>query len=154
MEDDRWWKTTFGGSRPLVEDDLWRKTSFGGRRPSVKDKVWWRITFGGRRPLVEDDLRWQMTFGGRRPLMEDNLRWKATFGGKPLRVLVSHQSPARGRNWAKICWDHMRSYMQIIRRVIPPKNFVCVIWHFTFTHSKKNKTRWSIARAVHMIDVV
>ena len=26
VEDDLWWKTTFGGRQPMVEDDLWWKT--------------------------------------------------------------------------------------------------------------------------------
>ena len=37
MEDDLWWKTTFGGRRPSVEDDFRWKTTYGGRRPSVED---------------------------------------------------------------------------------------------------------------------
>merc|ERR1711954_55144 len=55
VEDDLWWKTTFGEEQPSVKDDLWWKTTFGGRQPLVKDNGWWRITLGRRRPLVEDD---------------------------------------------------------------------------------------------------
>ena len=58
MEDDLWWKTTFGGIQPAVEDDLWWKTTFGGRPPSEEDDLWWKTTFSGRRQSVEDVLRW------------------------------------------------------------------------------------------------
>ena len=49
-EDNLWWKTTFGGRRPLVED------TFGGRWPSVEDNLWWKTTHGGKRPSVEDEF--------------------------------------------------------------------------------------------------
>ena len=39
MEDDRWWKTTFDGKRPLMEDDSWWKTTFDGKRPLMKDDI-------------------------------------------------------------------------------------------------------------------
>ena len=50
------------GRRPSVEDNLWWKTTFGGRRPkeedlSVEDDFCWRTTYGGRQPSVEDYLR-------------------------------------------------------------------------------------------------
>ena len=45
------------GRRPSVEDDLWWKMTFGGRRPLVEDDIWWKTTFRGRRPSVEDDLQ-------------------------------------------------------------------------------------------------
>ena len=35
------------GRRPLVNDDLWWKTTFGGRRPSVEDNLLWKTSFGG-----------------------------------------------------------------------------------------------------------
>ena len=69
MEDNIWWKTTFGEKQPFVEDDLW-----------------WNTIFGGRQPLVEDDLRRKTTFCGRRCLLEDNLRRKTTFGGRRLSL--------------------------------------------------------------------
>ena len=34
--------------RPPMEDDLWWKTTFGGRQPSMEDDLWWKMTFGGR----------------------------------------------------------------------------------------------------------
>ena len=55
LEDDLWWKMTFGGRRPLVEDHFWWKTTFGGRQPLVEDDLWWKTAFGGKRLLVEDD---------------------------------------------------------------------------------------------------
>ena len=55
-----------------MEDDLYWKTTFGGRQPSVDDDFRWKTTFGGRRPLVEEDLRSKTTFGGRRLLVEDD----------------------------------------------------------------------------------
>ena len=72
----------------LVEDDLWWKTTFGGRQPSVEDDLWWKTTFSGGQPLMEDNLRWKTTLCGRRPLVEDNLWWKTTFGG--IGWAVSH----------------------------------------------------------------
>ena len=59
-----------------MEDNLWWKTTFGGRQPSVEDNLWWKTTIRGRQPLVEDDLRWKATLGGRRSLVEGDLRWK------------------------------------------------------------------------------
>ena len=41
VEDNLWWKTTFGGGRPVVEDG-----------PFVEDDLWWKMTFCGRQPLV------------------------------------------------------------------------------------------------------
>ena len=55
-------------TRIKEEDDLWWKTTFGGRRPLVEDDLRWKTTFGGRRPMVEDNLRWKTIFGGRRSL--------------------------------------------------------------------------------------
>ena len=67
VEDDLWWKTTFGGEtafrqgRRLRFDMLTVLTNirstmcYGG----------WKMTFCGRRPSVEDNLCWKMTFGGR-----------------------------------------------------------------------------------------
>ena len=49
-----------GGSRTLVEDDLWWKMTFGARRPLVEDNLQWKTTFGGRRPSVEDDFQWKL----------------------------------------------------------------------------------------------
>ena len=84
VEDDLWWKTTFGGVATskqgrklrfgmltvLIIYDQSRcygrlKTTFGGRQPSVEDTLWWKTTFGGRQHLVEDDLQWKTTFSGR-----------------------------------------------------------------------------------------
>ena len=59
----------------LMEDNLWWRMTFGERRPSVEDDLWWKTTFGGRKLLLEDNLQWRMTFSGRRPLVEDDLRW-------------------------------------------------------------------------------
>ena len=61
-----------------MEENLWWKTTFGGRQPSVEDNLQWKRTLSGRQTLVEDDLWWKMTFGGRKPLVEDALRWKTT----------------------------------------------------------------------------
>ena len=41
-----WWKMTF------VEEDVWWRTTFGGRQPFVEDDLWWKTTFGGRQPSV------------------------------------------------------------------------------------------------------
>ena len=71
MEDDLWWKTTFGGRRPLLEDDLW-----------------WKMIFGETRPSLEDDFRWRTTFRGRWPLVEANLQWKGPFGGRIYKHLI------------------------------------------------------------------
>ena len=61
-----------GGRHPWVEDNLWWKITFGGRRPSVEqtmveddlqwNNLWWNKTFGRRRPSVEDDFRWKNPF--------------------------------------------------------------------------------------------
>ena len=75
MEDDLWWKMTFGGRRPLVEDKLRFKTTFWGRQPLVEDNLCWKTTFGGRQPSVKDDLWWKTTCSGRRPSAEDDLYW-------------------------------------------------------------------------------
>ena len=48
----------------MVEDDLWWKTTFGGRQPLVEDNLGWKMTFGGRQPRVEDGLLWKTTLGG------------------------------------------------------------------------------------------
>ena len=65
-----WWKTTFDrrsrfplmednseGRWPLIEEELWWKMTFGGRPPTVEDD------FGERRPSVEDNLWWKTKFG-------------------------------------------------------------------------------------------
>ena len=41
----------------MVEENFWWKMTFGGRQTLVEDDLWWKTTFGGRRPLVEDDIR-------------------------------------------------------------------------------------------------
>ena len=46
-----------------VKDDLWWKTTFGGRRPLGEGNLRWKTTFGGRRPSMEDDLPWKTTSG-------------------------------------------------------------------------------------------
>ena len=56
-----------GGRHPWVEDNLWWKITFGGRRPSVEQ------------PLVEEGLRQKTTFAGRQLSVEDNFLWKTTF---------------------------------------------------------------------------
>ena len=56
MENNLWWKTTFGGRQPLVKDSPQLKTSFGGRWPSVEDTLPLNTTFDGRRALVEGCL--------------------------------------------------------------------------------------------------
>ena len=38
---------TFGGRQPSVENDLWWKTTFGGT-PSVEDNIQLKMTFGER----------------------------------------------------------------------------------------------------------
>ena len=53
VEDNLWWKTTFGGRQPLVEDDLRWKTTFIGRRLSVEGDLLWKTTFCGRHPLLD-----------------------------------------------------------------------------------------------------
>ena len=64
MEDDLWWKTTFGGRQPLVEYDL---------RWKVEDDLQWKTTFSGRLPLVEEDPQWKTTFGRRRLSVEADI---------------------------------------------------------------------------------
>ena len=44
----------------MMEDNLWWKTTFGGRRPLVEDDLWWKMTLGGRQPAVEHDLQWKI----------------------------------------------------------------------------------------------
>ena len=79
MEDDHWWKMTFGGRQPLQEDDLW-----------------WKMKFGERRPLVEDDLRWKITFSDRQLLVEDD----PCMLSSPLCGIFSECSPQ--------CWDEQK----------------------------------------------
>ena len=54
LEDNLWWKTSFGGRQPSVEDDFRWKTPYSGRRPTAEDNLWWKMTFVGRKLLVED----------------------------------------------------------------------------------------------------
>ena len=61
--DDIWWKTTFGGRRPLIEECLWYKMTFDERQ------LWRKKTFDGR----QGNLRWKATFEGKRPFKEDFL---------------------------------------------------------------------------------
>ena len=51
-----------GGRWPSVEDDLWWKTTFGRRQPLVEKYLRWKMTFCGRRPFV-----------GRQPSVDDDL---------------------------------------------------------------------------------
>ena len=44
-----------------MEDNLWWKTTFGGRQPSVEDNLQWKTTCGERQPVVEDDLHGKTT---------------------------------------------------------------------------------------------
>ena len=38
--------TAFVGRQPSVEDDLWWKMTFGGEKPLVEDNDRWKLTFG------------------------------------------------------------------------------------------------------------
>ena len=63
-----------------MEDDLWWKMTFGERSPSEENYLQWKTTFSGRHPFVEDDLQLK------RHLVENDLLWKATFGGRQTLV--------------------------------------------------------------------
>ena len=82
VEDELWWKMTFGGRRPQVEGDICQKMTFNERRPSVEDDLQWKMTFGERQPLMKDGLQWKTIFVGRRPMEEDDLWVKTTFSGR------------------------------------------------------------------------
>ena len=42
--------TYLGDDLHSVEEDLWWKTTFGERRPLAEDNLWWKMTFIGRLP--------------------------------------------------------------------------------------------------------
>ena len=48
-----------------IEENLWWKTTFGGRRALVEDDLRWKMTFGERQPLVEDEILWKIAFSGK-----------------------------------------------------------------------------------------
>ena len=45
--------TNKSGRRSLVEDNFWWRMTFGGRRSWVEDNLGWKTTFGGRHPSVD-----------------------------------------------------------------------------------------------------
>ena len=45
MQDDLWWKTTFGGRQPSVEDDLRQPTEMLTARAKITDLSIFRFAF-------------------------------------------------------------------------------------------------------------
>ena len=98
MEDDLWWKTTFGGEATSKQGRrlrfvmlivltnirstkvLW-KTTFGKRQPSVEEKLWWILAYCLIRLCMLTGLT-NIRSTKVLSLMEDNLWRKTTFSGR------------------------------------------------------------------------
>ena len=68
------------GRRPLIEDDLWWRTTFG------------KTTFDGGRPLMADHLWCKMTFDGTLPLMKDEQKIKCIKNKKHAQAGVAYSA--------------------------------------------------------------